>query len=262
MYCFLFQTLAVRNTPRLLYLQCPWNQRGTDITSLAQIATSWEKANIHPVCNYSHALAHPFKMCKSFLTAKISLGSPPNVPHFVQSSFEALLKHPNHAVTFDIHVYKSTAQRHQTSIYSDWSASADKLTHTVFTIPPNVTRKWTRSGCTTFCCTNCLCSCPHFTWDNGSPRDHNLSSSWWTSHKYPTFFWIFSTKKVIGPATASYDLFMNTWAVFQVPYNTARCILFLLIFHISSGILAVEELWLLAMLLNTLQVSLTLLYVV
>ncbi len=29
MYCFLSQTLAVRNTPRLLYLQCPWNQRGT-----------------------------------------------------------------------------------------------------------------------------------------------------------------------------------------------------------------------------------------
>ncbi len=89
-----------------------------------------------------------------------------------------------------------------------------------------------------------------------------LSRSWWTSHKYPTFFWIFSTKKVIGPATPSYDLFMNTWAVFQVPYNTARHILFLLIFHISSGILAVEELWLLAMLLNTLQVSFMLLYVV
>jgi hypothetical protein len=134
-YCFLFQTLAVRNTPRLLYLQCPWNQRGTDITSLAQIATSWEKANIHPICNYSHALAHPFKMCKSFLTAKISLGSPPNVPHFVQSSFEALLKHPNHAVTFDIDVYKSTAQRHQTSIFSDWSASADKLTHCIHNPP-------------------------------------------------------------------------------------------------------------------------------
>jgi hypothetical protein len=96
MYCFLSQTLAVRNTPRLLYLQCPWNQRGTDITSLAQIATSWEKANIHAICNYNHGLAHPFKMCKSFLTTKMSLGSPPNVPHFVQSSFEALLKHPNH----------------------------------------------------------------------------------------------------------------------------------------------------------------------
>ncbi len=26
MYCFLSQTLAVRNTPRLLYLQCPWNE--------------------------------------------------------------------------------------------------------------------------------------------------------------------------------------------------------------------------------------------
>ncbi len=231
----------MRNTPRLLYLHCPWNQIGTDITSLAQIATSWEKANIHP---------------------KISLGSPPNVPHFVQSSFEALLKHPNHAVTFDIHVYMSTAQRHQTTIISDWSASADKLTHSVFTIPTNVTRKLTRSGCPTFCCTNCLCSCQHFTWDRGSPRDHNLSRSGWTSHKYPTFFWISSTKKVIGPVTASYDLFMNTWAVVQVPYNTARRILFLLIFHISSGILAVEELWLSAMLLNTLQVSFTLLYVV
>jgi len=67
---------------------------------------------------------------------------------------------------------------------------------------------------------------------------------------------------MIAPATASYDLFMNTWAVFQVPYNTARHILFLLIIHISSGILAVEELWLLAMLLNTLQVSFRLLYVV
>jgi len=105
-----------------------------------------------------------------------------------------------------------------------------KLTHSVFTIPTNVTRKLTRSGCPTFCCTNCLCSCPHLTWDGGSPRDHNLSRSWWTSHKYPIFLWIFSTKKVIGPATASYDLFMKTWAVFQVPYNTARRILFLLIF--------------------------------
>jgi hypothetical protein len=229
---------------------------------ISPIATSWEKANIHAIHNYSHTLAHPFKMCKSFLTTKISLGSPPNVPHFVQSSFQALLKHPNHVVTFDIDVYKSTAQRHQTSIFSDWSASADKVIHSVFTIPTNVTRKLTRSGCTTFCCTNCLCSCQHFTWDCGSPRDHNLSRSCWTSHKYPTFFWIFSAKKVIGPATASYDLFMNTWTVFQLPYNTARHILFSLIFHISSGILALEELWLLAMLVNTLQVSFTLLYVV
>jgi hypothetical protein len=47
---------------------------------------------------------------------------------------------------------------------------------------------------------------------------------------------------MLGPATASYDLFMNTSAIFQVPYNTARCILFLLIFHIVSGILAVEDL--------------------
>jgi hypothetical protein len=27
---------------------------------------------------------------------------------FVQASFETLLKHPTHAVTFDIHIYKST----------------------------------------------------------------------------------------------------------------------------------------------------------
>ncbi len=201
-------------------------------------------------------------MCKNFLTTKISLGSSPNMPHFVQPSFETLLKHPTHAVTFDVHIFKSTAYSHQTRIYSEWSASTHTLTHTVFTIPTNVTRKLTRSGCTTFCCTNCLCPCPHFTWDHGSPRDHNLSISWWTLHKYPSLSWIFSTKTMIGPATASYDLFMNTSALFQVPYNTARCILFLLICHILSGIQAVEELWLLAMLLNTLQVSSMLLCVV
>jgi hypothetical protein len=117
------------------------------------------------------------------------------VPHFVQSSFEALLKHPNHAVTFDIHVYKSTAQRHQTSSFSDWSASAEKLTHSVFTIPTNVTRKLTRSGCPTFCCTNCLRSCPHLTWDGGSPRDHNLSRSWWTSHKCILYCFEFSLQR-------------------------------------------------------------------
>ncbi len=80
--------------------------------------------------------------------------------------------------------------------------------------------------------------------------------------EYPSLSSIFSTKTMIGPATASYDLFMNTSAIFQVPYNTARCILFSLIFHILSGILAVEELRLLAMLLNTLQESSTLLYVI
>jgi hypothetical protein len=76
-------------------------------------------------------------MRKSLLTTKISLGSPPNMPYFVQSSFETLSKHPTHAVTFDIHIYKSTAQRHQTRIYSEWSASTIHW-HTLYSQSPQM----------------------------------------------------------------------------------------------------------------------------